>query len=216
MLRPVSKLARVLLVALLQGFALPASGQAPGDRGAASVGELALDWARGRFASPVICQLGGEPVRGIRRVSIAPGPAHQSPQVNRLIFVDLEVGEASRCFAELVGDVPNITGSVQFHVLSTRSSDTARRDFRETLRRKGGFEFHVREGVLRLQPVTQPPSPVRRVDFRGGRALLRDLAPGSDEHRLLAAFRSPRKMLLELSARDGTKLSFPLYMTDLR
>ena len=129
---------------------------------------------------------------------------------------DLEVEEASRCFVELAGNVPNVMGSVQIEFPAVRRSDTARRDFREALRRKRGFEFRIAEGGLKLQEVTQPPSPVRVVDFRGGSASLRTIEPGSDAARLLAPFESPRKMILEVSARDGTKLSFPLYMTDLR
>ena len=119
-------------------------------------------------------------------------------------------------FAELQGDVPNVTGSVQIRLLGNRHSDTIRRDFREHIRRKQGFEFGIVSGGLRIRPVTQPPSEGEGVDFRGGRALLRMIAPGSDSARLLADFDSPKKMLLEISARDGTKLSFPLYMTDLR
>ena len=216
MLRAVSKPALVLAFVLLFGVALPGTGQIPGGAREATVADMALDWSRGRFASPLICELEGELVRGIRRVLIAPGPSHQRPRVNRIIFVDLDVDKASRCFAELVGDVPNVTGSVQIYLATSRRSDTARRDFRESLRRKRGFEFRIAEGGLRLQPVTQPPSSARGVDFGGGRASLRTIAPGSDESRLLAPFPSPRKLLLELSARDGTKLLFPLYMTEPR
>jgi hypothetical protein len=211
-----SKPASVLVFALLFGVALSGKGQIPGGQREATVADMALDWSRGRFASPLICELEGELVRGLRRVLITPGPSHERPRVNRIVFVDLEVDEASRCFAELVGDVPNVTGSIQIHLLSSRRSDTARRDFREWLRRKRGFEFRIAAGGLKLQPVTQPPSPARGVDFRGGHASLRTLEPGSDDSRLLAPFPSPRKLLLELTARDGTKLSFPLYMTDLR
>lgn len=191
----------------------PAYGQSPSGR---TVADLALDWARGRFASPLICQFGDKPVRGIRRVLITPGPSHVRPAVDRIVFVDLDVDEASRCFAELKGDVPNVIGSVQIRLLGIRTADTARRDFREQLRRKQGFEFGIVSGGLRIRPVSQPPSAGEGVDFRGGRASLRTIEPGSDSARLLADFDSPRKLLLELSATDGTKLSFPLYMTDLR
>ena len=37
---------------------------------------LALDWARGRYLSPVICETDGELVRGGRRLLITPGPRH--------------------------------------------------------------------------------------------------------------------------------------------
>lgn len=213
MLRAVSKPGLFAVLVLLLGVASPGRGQVPGE---ATVADMALDWSRGRYATPLICELDGKLVRGLRRVLITPGPSHERPRVNRIVFVDLEVETASRCFAELAGDVPNVTGSVEIQLPSTRRRDTARRDFREALRRKGGFEFHISSGGLKLQPVTQPPSSARGVDFRGGRASLVILAEGSDEARLLAAFPSPRKLMLELSAKDGTKLSFPLYMTDLR
>ena len=216
MLPGVSKLAWVLGLVLSLGAARAADSQFPGNPGAPTVSDMALDWARGRFATPLICEIEGKLVRGIRRVMIAPGASHQRSRRNRIVFVDLEVEEASRCFAELAGNVPNVMGSVQIEFPAVRRSDTARRDFREALRRKQGFEFRIAEGGLKLQEVTQPPSPVRAVDFRGGSASLRTIDPGSDAARLLAPFESPRKMILELSARDGTKLSFPLYMTDLR
>ena len=62
--------------------------------------------------------------------------------------------------------------------------------------------------------MSQPPSEVRTVDFSGGTATLHEIDPRSDVGRLLAQFDSPRKVMLELSATDGTKLSFPLYLTD--
>jgi hypothetical protein len=200
----------LLLVLALQ---LATSADAQNEQ---TVGDMALDWARGRFATPVICQLADKPVRGIRRILITPGPAHIRPRVAKIVFVDLEVEEASRCFTDLGGDTPNIKGSLQIRLPGNRRPDTARRDFREQLRRKQGFEFEITAGGLRIQPVTQPPSPDQGVDFRGGRAYLRGLDPGSDSERVLAHFDSPRKLLLEISARDGTKLAFPLYMTDLR
>ena len=147
---------------------------------------------------------------------ITPGPSRVRPRVNRIVFVDMEVSEASRCVTELAGEALNLTGSIQIRLLTSRQSDTARRDFREAIRRKSGFEFDIYAGGLKIQRVTQPESPEQRVDFRGGSVLLREIREGSDEDRLLAPFESPRKLLLELSARDGTKLSFPLYMTDLR
>jgi hypothetical protein len=217
MLRRVYRPTCTVLFALLVGVLVQsANGQSSDDSQGLTVADMALDWSRGRFASPLICELDGELVRGIRRVVISPGSSQQRVRVNRIVFVDLEVDNASRCFAELVGDVPNIIGSLQIDLRAPRRSDTARRDFRESLRRKRGFEFQIIAGRLKLQAVTQPPSPARAVDFSGGRAFLRSLEPGSDESRLLSAFSSPRKLLLEISAEDGTKLSFPLYMTDLR
>jgi hypothetical protein len=221
MLRRVAKRTRAavgaLALAVLSVVALapagPAGAQVPG-ASEPTIADMALAWARGRFASPVICQFGDRPVRGIRRVLITPGPARVQPPVDRILFVDLDVNEASRCFAELAGDVPNVVGWVQIRLPGTFRPDLAQREFREQLRRKQGFEFEIPAGGLKLQTVTQPPTPARTVDFAGGTASLREIDPRSDTGRLLAQFSSPRKLLLELSARDGTKLSFPLYMTD--
>ena len=96
---------------------------------------------------------------------------------------------------------------------ATSQQPQKERDFRQQLRRRQGFEFEIPAGGLRMTELAQPAKPVRRVDFRGGRAVLQEIAPGSDDARLLSDHRSPRKLLLEISARDGTKLSFPLYMT---
>ncbi len=197
-------------VAFVAAGAVHAQGAAP------TLADLSLDWARGRFATPVICEFAGEPVRGIRRILIAPGPPHVQPPVGKLVFVDLDADDASRCFTDLGGESPNITGSVQIRLRGKWRSETAERDFREQLRRKQGFEYEIPAGGLRVETVTEPASPSRVVDFRGGTVSLRVLDPGSDSERLLADFDSPRKLLLELSARDGTKFSFPLYMTDLR
>jgi hypothetical protein len=222
MLRAVSGRDRARITALscvtlvLLGVAQATSAQRPGPHQEVTVSELALDWARGRFATPVVCQFDGKAVRGLRRILITPGPSHVRPAVDRIVFVDMEVSDASRCVIEIGGEVPNVMGSIQIRLPSARRPDTARRDFREHLRRKNGFDFDIVAGGLRLQPVTQPESPARSVDFRGGEATLRTLDMRTDAGRLLAPFDSPRKLMLELSARDGTKLSFPLYMTDLR
>lgn len=181
-----------------------------------TLAELALDWARGRYATPVICEFDGEPIRGVRRILITPGPARVQPAVAKIVFVGLDPGKATRCFTELRGETPNLTGSVQIRLAGNWRPDTAQRDLRDQLRRKQGFEYEIPAGGLRIQPVSQPPSPTRTVDFRGGSVVLREIDPASDSARLLAEFDSPRKLLLELSATDGTKLSFPLYMTDLR
>ena len=175
---------------------------------------LALDWARGRYLSPVICETGGELTRGGRRLLIAPGPRHSVPPVARILFSDLDVPGASRCFDDLGKPQPNVTGQVQIRLLGHSRSDTARRDFKATLRRKNGFEFRIVSRKLRVQTVGQPDS--REVDFRGGDARLHLIPPGSDDARLLGDLRGLRKLTLELEAPDGTRLRFPLLMTDLR
>lgn len=175
---------------------------------------LAIDWARGRYLSPVICETDGKLTRGGRRVLIAPGPRHTVPPVARIVFSDLEVPGAARCFDELGNPQPNVIGQVQIRLLGHSRSDTARRDFKAALRRDNGFEFYIASGPLRIQTVGE--AEVRKTDFRKGKVRLSFIAAGSDAARMLGDLRGLRKLQLELEAPDGTRLQFPLLMTELR
>jgi hypothetical protein len=181
---------------------------------APDLGTLALTWARGDYATPLVCEIDGQPVRGLRRVLIAPVPKRPGHPAAEVTFVDLEPGEAKRCFNDFGQPEPNLVGSLEIRFLGSYHPESARRDFKEALRRKRGFEFSITSGRLRLQEVQQPPAPTEIVDFARGRVELRLLAPGSDAARLLADFQSPRKLLLELQTRDGKQLSFPLVLRE--
>jgi hypothetical protein len=209
LLRRIAPSALALGAVTTLAAAAPSAAQAP----ALTLPDMALKWSLGSFASPLICELEGRPVRGLRRVEITSGPTRIQPPVNRIRFIDMEVEDASRCFVELAGDTPNVTGSLHIRLLGSHSPDAAQRDFRESLRRRRGFEFTITKGVLQIQEVAQPAPPPRAVDFSRGRAKLSELPDGSDTARLLAPFPSPRKLQLELEARDGTTLSFPLYLS---
>jgi hypothetical protein len=175
---------------------------------------LALDWARGRYLSPVICETSGELTRGGRRLMITPGPRHARPPVARILFSDLEVPGATRCFDELGSEQPNVVGQLEFRHLGRSRPDSAERDLKAALRRDKGFDFHVARGTLRIQTVGEPEA--RAVDFRGGEVRLHAIAPGSDDARRLGDLVGLRKLLLELEAPDGTRLRLPLLMTELR
>ncbi len=175
---------------------------------------LALDWSRGRYLSPVICETAGDLRRGGRRLLIAPGPRHAVSIVNRILFSDLEVPDATRCFDELGREQPNVLGQLQFRHPSRSRVDTAQRDFKAALRRDNGFEFRIEGGTLRIQTVGESES--RDVAFRGGRARLHAIAPECDDARALRDLAGLRKLLLELEAPDGTRLRLPLLMTELR
>ena len=41
--------------------------------------ELALGWTRGDFRSPLLCEVGDQVRRGLRRIVIEPGPRHVQP-----------------------------------------------------------------------------------------------------------------------------------------
>jgi len=179
--------------------------------------ELVLDWARGRYASPLICEIEGEPVRGLRRVLVTPGPRQVRPPVGSIVFVRMTVDEATRCFTDLGESAPNITGRVQIRLPGTsHHPDTARRDFASRLRRERGFDFDVPAGRLRLQEVGADPGEAREVDFEGGSARLSLVAPGSDAERLLGGLPDVRRLLLELESPDGTTVRLPLALVDER
>jgi hypothetical protein len=203
--------ATLALVTLLAASGPPAVAQRALEP---TIADLALRWVEGDFGSPLICQIDGEPLRGLRRISIAPPPRPERPPVMRITFVDLKTEDASRCFTELAGDVPNVLGWVHIRLPGRHGPDTAQRDFREAMRRKRGFEFDISAAKLGIQPVTQPPSAVSFHRFTGGKARMVAVRPGSDSARLLGGFPTPRKLLLELETREGTKLSFPLYVPE--
>jgi hypothetical protein len=179
-----------------------------------SLGTLALTWARGSYATPLVCEIDGQPVRGLRRILITPSLERPDYPTAQITFVDLEPGEARRCFDDFGHSEPNLVGTLEIRYLGSYHPESARRDFKEALRRKRGFEFAVTSGRLRLQEVQQPPPPTEIIDFARGRVELRLIAPGSDAARFLADFRSPRKLLLELETRDGKQLSFPLVLRE--
>jgi len=207
-----SLLPLLLSLALLLPLAGVASAQQPST---ISVNDLAVDWARGRFAGPVVCMFEDEPVRGMRRVTISAGPVHARPRVARVQFKDIEADDASRCFNDMGRAVSNIRGSVEIHLPSTRARDTALRDFKSEMRRNHGFEFVISSGGLQIQSIGAD-SKTQVVDFKGGTAGLFEVRPGSDTARILADFPSPRKVSLFLEAKDGTRLELPLFMTDFR
>lgn len=198
------------LVFCLAALAGPARAQ-PADLNA-----LVLDWLRGRYASPLLCEIGGESMRGLRRLLIAPGPRHVRPPVDKLLFVDMNVDGATRCFTELEASTPNIVGHVYLRHPTRDRPDTAQRDFDAEMRRKNGFDLEISEGKLRISPIGAATGEPQVVDFRSGKASIRLVSPGTDAARVLADFRSPRKVELRLEARDGTTLVLPLFLADLR
>lgn len=205
-------LAVAVAAAALAGLAFPpaASAQQP------DLNLLAIDWARGRYASPLFCEIDGEARRGLRRLLITPGPRHVRPPVGRIVFVKLEVEEATRCFTALGEPSPNIWGQLQIRVAGRSQPDTARRDFDAMLRRKDGFEFEVPEGRLQIQTVGKDAPPPRTLPLRGGRANLRFVMTGTDDSRLLDDLPGEREVELKIEAPGGEIVRLPLVLTDLR
>jgi hypothetical protein len=178
--------------------------------------ELALEWIRGEYRAPLICEIDGVPYRALRRVLVSPGPRKARTPVNRLTLFDLEAPEGTRCHDETGLDQPNAIGSLALALEAPSRPDTAQRDFAAALRRNGGFQFQIRTGLLRLGAPGETADGLRKVDFSGGTAEIRMLERGSDRFRRLADFGERRKLGLSLQAEDGTRLSLDLVQLGLR
>jgi hypothetical protein len=193
-----------LVVVLPHG---PAAGQTGPD-----MNDLVVDWATGRYASPVMCEIGGELVRGVRRVILRPHHTLGRPTRLAVHFIDMKPGEATRCIDSTGAPQPNVQGKLLLGVPGTPHPETATRDFKRALQRDKGFVLEVTEGVLKMQDVAVPrPSP-RLVDYRGGKASLRRVLPATDAERELAPFPSPRKLVLIVESEGHTPLELPIFL----
>jgi len=199
----------LLLPAAALGQAAP-GGTLPG------LNELALEWMRGEYRAPLICEIEGVPYRALRRILVSPGPRDARTPMNRLALFDLEAPEGTRCHGEMGGEQPNAIGSLALVLEGRSRPDTARRDFELALRKEGGFQFRIRTGQLRIGAPGEASSTLRAVDFSGGTADVRKVERGSDAFRRLADFGERRKLSLVLEAPDGTRLSLDLVLFGLR
>jgi hypothetical protein len=199
----IARLAGACLLALAIGPPCAAQTAAP------DLGRLVLEWARGDFRSPLVCEIDGAPRLGLRRVTIAPGPPTLERPAAHLRFFDLEVPDGTRCGTETEKEVPNAIGTLALAHRGRSRPDTAAHDFAATLRREGGFEFEIVSGRLDLQPAHDPAAS-RRVDFRGGRAYLAEVKRGTDAWRRLAEYPVLRKRTLRVEAPDGSSLALDL------
>jgi len=195
-----------LLCAGMLALCSSAAAQGPPD-----LNLLVIDWASGAFASPVMCEIDGEVVRGIRRLTLVPHQDVDRRVVAVLQFVDMEIDEASRCFDTLGHTMPNLVGKLYLRVPGRSRPDTARLDFKRALERERGFTFEVLRGALKVTEASKPPSEPTVVDFRGGEVRITMIAPASDADRQLAPFRSARKALLQLKSRGEVSLDLPIF-----
>ena len=200
------------LLLLLPAAAL---GQAPSGP-VPGLNQLALEWIRGEYRAPLICEIEGVPYRALRRILVGPGPRSARTPMNRLTLFDLEAPEGTRCHDETGGEQPNAIGSLALVLDARARPDTAQRDFKVALRKQGGFEFQISTGRLRVGAPGDSASALREVDFSGGTAEVRKVDRGSDAFRRLAEFGDRRKLSLRLEAADGTRLSFDLVQFGLR
>ena len=207
--RAARRLAPVALALALGAAAAPAQIRPPGSD--PDLNDLALAWVRGRYGAPLVCEIEGAPRRVMRSLLIAPGAQDALPPVDRIHFTEVESRQVTRCFGEASGDQPNLGGELEVTLPGRSRPDTAGHDFEQELRQHGGFVFQVRSGRLRVS-AWGDAAEAREVDFAGGEATLRAVERGSDTARVLQEFEGRPLRVLELKARDGTLLRFPLVL----
>lgn len=200
------KARRGLLFALVLGLAGGAAGQ--------GVRERAFAWAQGDFRAPLTCLVDGTPREALRRVRIHPGPRHSARPALRLTFFDLDAPPDTRCTSFSGQAEPNVIGTLELVWDGRTRPDTGEVDFRNALRREGGFDFKIEAGRLRIGAVEAGRAGERVVDFAGGVARASQVPRGSDTARRLAAFGGQRHLALEVTAPDGARLSFDLVELD--
>jgi hypothetical protein len=176
---------------------------------AQGVRELAFAWAEGDYRAPLTCTIEDVPRQALRRIVIAPRKVRAARPGVRLTFFDLEAPAGTRCHSVSGGDEPNLTGFVELVWDGRTRPDTGEVDFRNALRREGGFDFAIEFGRLRITPM-QDGAEARIVDFAGGSARLEVVQPGSDAARRLAAFAGRAVKVLRLEAPGAPALVFDL------
>lgn len=197
---------------LLSGALLPLLlGVAPAAH-AQGVRELAFAWAEGDYRAPLTCTVEGVPRQALRRVLIVPRPRRAARPGVRLTFFDLEPPPGTHCSSVSGAEEPNLIGALELVWNGRTRPDTGPVDFRNLLRRDGGFDFGIETGRLRIVPTHEASAP-RLVDYAGGSARLEVARPGSDAARRLSAFGGSRHRVLRLEAADAPPLLFDL--TDL-
>jgi hypothetical protein len=188
---------------VLLACALPLGAAAQGLR------DLALSWTQGDFRAPLVCVLDGVPRQALRRVRIHPGPRGALPSA-RITFYDLEAPPATTCGGLTSGVEPNVIGVLELAFDGRSRPDTGPVDFRNALRREGGFDFRIAAGQLRIGPAGEAVDGFLAHDYSGGTAHVRSVAPGSDAERRLAPYFPRRMLTLELEAKDAPPLRFEL------
>jgi hypothetical protein len=201
---PTALLAIAVLLATSPALAQPGAGAAP------DAVEFALAWARGGYASPVICRFKEDVQRGLRRIVIGPGPRSSAQRVDRIQFFDIGATGASRCHDDLGAEEPNIVGTLLVSYTAKRPrSDTPQRDIEQELK-TGPLSFEIASGRLRIGAATGLPESLPEVDFAGGKLRIGEVAAGSDDARRLGDFASQRRLRLDAEAPDGTRIGMLL------
>ncbi len=123
--------------------------------------DVALEWSRGRYVTPMICKIEGEALRAQRRALIAPGEKKYSKTLLQVRFYRMQLPAApSNCFSVLGVQEFDMEGGFVATVVGKSRADSLERDFKEMLERKGGIELVIEESQLRLfsfENATQNP-----------------------------------------------------------
>jgi hypothetical protein len=195
--------ARLRAAAALLACALPLPAAAQG------LHDLVYAWAQGDFRAPLACVVDGASRQALRRVRIHPAPRGALPALRVTLF-DLEAPLGTRCSGLASGEEPNAIGTLELALDARSRAGTSEVDFRNALRRDGGFTFRIQKGSLRIGSAGEPASALASHDYTGGSARVVAVPPGSDAARRLAAFGSRRQLQLELAAPGAPSLAFDL------
>lgn len=198
----------ILVIATLLWGLIP--GPAHSQSGPA-LDDLIAQWASGSFRSPLLCEIDGELVRGVRRVLIRARPQPGRPPVVAAEFVDLDPGMATRCIDSTGAPVPNLVGRLELRRGGHRHPETAMRDFKRRLKQDKGFTYSIFQGELKIQEIRQPGAEPRMVNFQGGSLTLSLVFPATDAARALADFESSRKLVLTLESGEAERIVLPLF-----
>ena len=171
--------------------------------------DLALAWVQGDYRAPLVCLLDGSPRQALRRVRIQPGPRGGRPSV-RLVFHDLEAPPGTSCTGVTGQAEPNVIGVLELVFEGRSRPDTGEIDFRNALRRDGGFSFRVASGQLRSGPAGVEDEALEAVDLAEAMVQVRTVPPGSDAARRLASFGGSRILQIELAPAASGHLAFDL------
>jgi len=181
----------------------------PAPAAAQSLRDLVYTWVQGDFRAPLACVIDGASRQALRRVRIHPAPRGALPSV-RLTFHALEAPPGTSCAGVTSREEPNVAGGLVLVFEGRSQPDTGEVDFRNAMRRDGGFAFRIESGRLRVGPAGQPADSLPSADYAGGAARVRSPLPGSDAARRLAGFGAHRQLELELEAPGAPTLSFDL------
>ena len=192
---------RAALAAALAGLLGPAPGAGQPEL---DLNQMALRFTQGAFASPLVCEHGGEARRGLRRVRIDAASKDMIPPANHLVIYPMRIPEGVRCYLDSGEAQVDVAGSVTFHLEGFSRPDLAPREFQETLQRDGGFTFTIKGGSLDVAG--------KRVEFAGGKARFSLVRPGTDAWKRLQDLEAPHRLSMQLDAPDGTRVAFDLAM----